>query len=707
MTDRLHRLRGRWFVGVVLALVAAYLGTRIWGIDRMLNTDEPFWLGSSGRMYAGLAGFDLGATFQLPHPGQPTLWAGVVAYLFWGRDFPVIENTSFYYHSVNLDLRRLGIDPMDILVHARIVKLVVQAGLLAVSAVLLRRLFGPWVAVVAVALLVFEPFQIGHDRFLHIDGMTAVASMAAVLGIGWAAGGTSARRWAIAGVLTAIAIMARFTVGVLVPIGVLLIVLPALATVVRRRPLAIRQAAIYQAVVMVLSFGLATGLATIALWPALLTEPAFVIQRMWDFASNAATAGHELPIFYDGRIVSGDPGSRYYLDALTWRMTPVVVVGLVLFILALPLRRTRAVVSGQWAAISAILLFGAGYFAVMDSGAKKIDRYILPLFPLMDILAALGIVALASLIWSRRARWRQGLAVALVVAIVLPQGAAAWSDRQYGMDYYNPLLGGIDEAQHTLQLGWGEGLDQAAGFILAQPGGETAVVRSQNDPTTILYLMPDTVAVGGSGIDNDAAGLHAWATTDYYVSYLPEWERNRGPVMQNQAVRYPPLHEVTIHGVPFAYVYDIASMPPPPLMINSLTCRWNYSQLAALLTYYDRWAGIPATGTVRRDVSLHFQNQAGRAFPVRIRLIPRDAAAGLSIIDIQSTLQPAVAPGAVATIDVTFDLPEGRSTNDFWMDVSVLNPATSQPIQTQLMNSTIEPRTAASATMCAGAGTVE
>ncbi|HEV2529861.1 MAG TPA: hypothetical protein VGT61_15565 [Thermomicrobiales bacterium] len=707
MTSAVDRLRANWFVLAVLVVLGAYLGTRIWGIDRMLNTDEPFWLGSSGRMYAGLADFDLGATFQLPHPGQPTLWAGVIAYLFSGREFPVIDNTSFYYHSVHLDLRRLGIDPMEMLIDARIAKLVVQAALLAVSAVLLRRLFGPWVALVALVLLVFEPFQIGHDRFLHIDGMTAIASMAAVLGIGWAAGGSSPGRWVVAGVLTAIAIMARFTVGVLVPIGVLLIVVPAIATVVRGRPLAVRQAAVYRAVVMTLSFGLATGLATVVLWPALLTEPAFVIERMWGFASNAATAGHELPIFYDGRIVEGDPGSRFYVDALAWRMTPVIMAGLVLFVLALPLRRTRAVVSGQWETIATIVLFGAAYFAIMDAGAKKIDRYILPLFPLMNILAAIGIVALAGLVWSRRARWRQGLAVALVVALILPQGAAAWSDRQYGLDYFNPLLGGIDEAQETLQLGWGEGLDQAGEFILAQPGGETAVVRSQNDPTTMLYLMPESVSVTGSRVDNDAAGLHAWATTDYYVSYLPQWRRNLQPVIHNQASRFDPLHEVRIHGVPFASVYDMRTIPPPPVMINSLTCRWDYSQLATLLTYHDRWAGTPADGMVRRDLSLHFQSRTVIPLPVQVRLIPKDAAAGLSVIELGSTLQPAVAPGAVSSVEVMFDIPEGRTTNDYWVDVSLLNPATGVPLQTRLMNSTIEPRTAASATMCAGAGTVD
>ncbi len=707
MTVALRRLRGGWFVIAIMALLAVYLGIRIWGIDRALNTDEPFWLGSSGRMFAGLRDIDLGATFQLPHPGQPTLWAGVVAYLFGARDFPVIDNASFYYHSVHLDLRRIGVDPMDLLVLARIVKLVVQAALLAVSAVLLRRLFGPWVALVAITLLVFEPFQIGHDRFLHIDGMTAVASLAAVLGIGWAAGGTGARRWAIAGALTAIAILARFTVGVLIPVGLLLIVVPALLTFVRRRPLAERQSAVYRAVMITLSFGLATLATTLILWPALLTEPGLVLDRMWGFASNAATAGHELPIFYDGRIVDGDPGSRFYVDALLFRMTPIILGGLALFVLALPVRRTRRVIRGQWPAITANILFAATYFVVMDAGAKKIDRYILPLFPMMDVLAAIGIVAFAALVWSHRARWRQGAAVALVIALVVPQAAAAWSDRQYGLDYYNPLLGGIDEAQHTLQLGWGEGLDQAAAFILDQPGGETAVVRSQNDPTTILYLMPPTVSVGGSRVEPDARGLHEWATTDYYVSYLPQWERNLQPLMQNQAARYAPLHEVTIHGVPFAYVYDIRTTPPPPLMVNSLTCRWDYSQLATLLTYHDRWAGVPVEGTVRRDLSLHFQSRIGIPLPVHVRLIPKDPATGLTVLDLDTTLQPAVAPGAISSVEVMFDIPDGRSTNDYWVDVSLLNPATGQPIETRLINSLIESRTAASATMCAGAGTVD
>lgn len=709
------RRAGPWsgrhlIAGATLLLALAYLLVRLWGLDRMLNTDEPFWLGSAGRMFAGLATGDLAATFQLPHPGLPTLWSGVVAYLLAARDFPVVPSQDFYYHSVDVDLRRLGHDPMGLLVGARTVKLLVQAALLSLSAWLLRDLFGPGVALVAGTLIVFEPFLIGHDRFLHIDGMTAIASLAAVLAIGAAAGRSGRRQWMLAGALTAVAILTRFTVGVIVPVAGLLIVLPALlALACRRGAGGVRETSARAAGTLLVYGGTAVA-ATLVVWPALLVDPMTIADRMWEYSRAAAVEGHELPIFYGGRIVAGDPGPGFYAEAIAWRITPAVVVGILLLIVATAAtaaRRVRLIPATATPALIALLLFGASYVTVMEFGAKKIDRYMVPVFPILDVLAAIGIVGAAGWLWRGRHRSRRVLSAGLVALLLTIQVGAAWSDRQYGMDYYTPLLGGIDGAQDRMQLGWGEGLDQAAAFILSQPGGATAVVRSQNDPATLLYLLPASTTVLSSNLPGDAWGLDAWSTTDFYVAYLPQWERGLNPLMQDQAVRYPAALTVRIHDVAFARVYDLRTIPPPASMIASLPCRWDYSGRATLLTYRDHMVPSTRAGTSLRDVSLHFLTAAQTPVPVHVRLVPKDPVAGLVPIDLESTLLPAAAAGTVSTVHVQVELPGDRSTDAYWVDVALIDPATSLPIETRLIGGTIPSRLAASATMCPGAGAVD
>ena len=701
-------------LGIAVVLLAIYLGPRLHAIDRMLNTDEVDWLGGAANVYTGVAHGDLGATYQLPHPGATTLWAGVIAYVIRVPDYPARHPGPLgSIHGVHTELRALGVDPMDMLVTARIVKLVFQAVLFLVAAWLLLRLFGRWVAATALLLVAFDPFLIGNDRFLHIDGLVAIASFAAVLAIA----GAQRRRdhrwlWALAGALSAVAWLTRFTAGVLGVVAVAAILIPPLLLLVRRRSSGGEAWRTVRAP-LVAYLG-SSVVATFALWPALLVDPVGVLTRMWAYVSTAATVGHELPMFYNGAIVSGDPGWGYYPDAILWRITPVVVLGVATLIVGAAARRRAFLPPGVWQPVAIVVAFAVLYGVLMDAGAKKFDRYILPVFPVLDLLAALGIVGAARLVW--RARWRRSrvparprraVAIGAVAVILLAQVGAAWSDRAYGFDYYNPLRGGTAGAQGHMQLGWGEGLDQAAAFILAQPDGATATVRSANNQVTLGYFMPPTATVLNSGLRDDAAGLIAWADTDYYVSYLPQWERDLNPVIQQQAARFPPLDTVTIDGVDFAHVYDLRTIPPPPEMVAALPCRWVFGDRATLLTYRDQSVKAHHDDPNRRQLSLYFQavTDLPADTPVRVRLVPRDDEQ-LTPITTYGTLQPAASDGLLSTVDVDFTLPTGRTTGSYRLEVSVADPVSHRLLDVRPVGGKGLSQDRAVANQCENAGVV-
>ncbi len=698
-------------IGIVAVLTVIYLGPRLAGIDRMMQTDEADWLGASANVYSGLAGGDLGSTYQLPHPGATTQWAGVLAYVIAIPDYPALYPDAVPYHRVDMVLRGVGADPMDLLVTARIVKLLFQTALFLVSAWLLRRLFDRWVATTALLLIAFDPFLIGYDRLLHIDGLTAIASFAAVLAIASALRERERRwLWALAGLLSALAWLTRFTAGVLGVVAVVAIVaIPLIALLRRRATLRQTVAATGRPLFSYLS---SSVVSTFVLWPTLIVDPVSTIQRMWAYVSNAATVGHELPTFYGGEIVHGDPGWVFYPDAILWRLTPIVLLGVALLIVGAVLRRRVVLPRNTWLPVATVLSFALLYAVLMDAGAKKFDRYILPVFPVLDLLAALGWVGLARLVWHALPRrafqidWRPAVAVGMVAVIVIAQAGSAWSDRIYGLDYYNPIRGGIASAQRDMQLGAGEGMDAAAAFILDQPDGATATIRTQTNQVTLLYFMPPTATVLNSELSNDAHGLVDWSTTDYYVSYLPQWERDLNPVMQDQAARYPPVDTVTIDGVDFAHVYDLRTIPPSPALVGALPCRWDFDGQATLLTYNDQSVKRHPDDPNRRRLTLYFQTVSDLPAdtPVRVQLMPRDAT--LSPITAFGTLQPSAGDGLLSTVELDVTLPRGETTGSYDIEVAVADLSAHRLRSAQPLAVDKTPQDHAVANQCDGAGVV-
>ncbi len=112
---------------------------------------------------------------------------------------------------------------------------------------------------------------------------------------------------------------------------------------------------------------------------------------------------HELGNYWLGQPMP-EPGILFYPMILALRTTPVTLVGLLLA-LALAVPRRGPAASGRhtvWALWAFVLWFGL----ILSLGGKKFDRYLLPIFPVVDLLAAWGWVT--ALGWvSQRLRGRQ------------------------------------------------------------------------------------------------------------------------------------------------------------------------------------------------------------------------------------------------------------------------------------------------------------
>lgn len=557
----------------VIAATLLYVWPRTLDLDRTVTVDEPVFLGMSANFYDALAHGRFADTNQFLYPGVPIMWAGTAGFLAalpnYPRDHPAqIEPTLDYVlTTVDGPIRQAGGDPMGVLIAARSAKIALQMVIFLIAIWLACRLFGLAIAALAAAFISFDPFLIAHDQLLHVDGVTGIAAFAAMLAIADAdRTEPSAARWALPGVLAAVCWLTRLTGLALLPILLLVIVSRAIS---RWRGGAATGTAAAREAGRAAGVALAASLATtVALWPALWVDPVGTIHTTVAAWLQAAGTPHPFGLFFAGRTIMGDPGSLFYVLVLLYKTTPVTLVGLALVVAAVLIHRDAIVSNRSWRPVVILAAFVAVYSAGMAVGMRKFDRYILPDFPFLDLLAAIGVVGAARLFWgNRQTAWR-AFAATSVAGLVAGQIAIALAQRPYPLAYDNPFFGGPAAADKFLMLGWGEGLDQAARFILAQPGGDEAVVRTSIQPTTLDYFFPPTVRTDSLLLPPIAASSQAWSRTDYAVTHILEWKRDTFGGALPYLARFTPVYTVRVDGVDFVRVYDLRQIPPPPWMAD-------------------------------------------------------------------------------------------------------------------------------------------
>jgi hypothetical protein len=279
--------------------------------------------------------------------------------------------------------------------------------------------------------------------------------------------------------------------------------------------------------------------------------------------SYAVTGHTEAPLFFNGQIYTGDPGTSFYPITYLWRTTPIVLLGLVMAGIGLLIPGSRFIESAPRRPLTMLFLFMTTFTLFMTLGAKKFDRYLLPIYLPLDLIAAAGLVAATSWIRDRSSQsFARVLSPALLCAAVIGQLAMTASGYPYYLSYYNPLLGGTQRAAQVMMVGWGEGLDQAARFLKDRPG--------ENRPRVLLGFWTGTFSyfydgpIQWSDFAPGQQTIRDWKNSDYCIIYINQWQRGRLP---QQLVDYlasqEPAFVVRLQGLDYAYVYDLHNIDPP------------------------------------------------------------------------------------------------------------------------------------------------
>lgn len=178
---------------LLAATVFLFLGIRLLDIDRLVATDEPFWLGRSANFYRAIVTGELEHTYQMAHPGVMTMWAGAFAYFLHFPEYAQLAAGNMQIpYGIENHLRDMGQDPLQMMVTAKVVKVALQTLFFAVAIFVLRTLLEPGTVIITGFLIAFSPMMSGFDSVLHVDGLFTTICFAAIVLISWATFGRPA-----------------------------------------------------------------------------------------------------------------------------------------------------------------------------------------------------------------------------------------------------------------------------------------------------------------------------------------------------------------------------------------------------------------------------------------------------------------------------------------------------------------------------------
>jgi hypothetical protein len=575
------------------------LTARAVALSSFLTVDEAYhWFERAKLFLRALQQGDFSATNLVGHPGVTTMWLGALgaAAHQWLADAGWITTPD---PALERALLRLPV--------ALVTSLSV-----ALAYPLLKRLLGARAALMAALLWAADPFLVAHSRLLHMDALLAsfmnLSLLVAFVALRFDEGEPGVRWRMLVASATAggLALLTKSPAVMLAPAIGLLTVWKS-----RRSPRFMRDV-----LVPVLVWAGVGIVVWVALWPAAWVDPSGALASVIQYATFKVGSPHETGSFFMGRTVD-DPGPLFYPVAIALRLPPWIVVGLGAAAYAgwrrRPAPRERLIVY-------ALGLFAALFILAISLSLKKFDRYALPIFPVLDVIAAVGLISIFdssaplrtgfgfSIFDSLKAKVGNSKIVWSAVVLLLAANLAWY--HPYELAYYNPLLGGGPIAARMIPVGWGEGYDQAGAFIAAQPDGCAHPVAAWLERVLQPYICSDAVPP-------------EWAIpgyVNYAVLSIDEIQRRQTLEPLSRLIGdATPLHTVRIHGIDYAYVYQIAPRIKYPVDVD-------FGPALRLSGYDVNASALRAGGTLTLTLSWHVREPLKDDFNLFVRLLNTDGA---------------------------------------------------------------------------------
>ena len=554
------------FFGACLFVVASM--SRLFSLGDHWTSDEGGWLTHSTVFMAAVEMGAFSETLVTFHPGVITMWLAALRTFF----------TEPHVSVQGLALARWFIG----------VTLLIGIG---VAAMLLYRLFGRWVALIGATFLSFSPLFLAQSRRVHTDALAATFVLLTVLSLLLYCGTPQKRRYLVgSGIAFGLACLAKSNSLIL------LLWLPICFALFRNREETWRQFFL-RGLGACLCFLSCTLLTVFALLP-IFWNPVFLIfgvcllgvtllayrelqkeahgrltlylasvvvvgaasgymvgtvWRVFDGVAWAITTPHNVEHFFLGQVLY-DPGWLFYPLVLCAETTPLTLplaFGACLFLWR---KRHQEGYARQFRIALALVAVVLLFTLCLSLTSKKFSRYLLPAFPILEILAALGFFEFLkwgySYIDSRFGAevnsQKLTFSIVTILCLCLIQIVPVLRLHPYYGTYYN-LCFKLTDIRKIITVGAGAGYDLAAKYLNRKPNAQ--VLHVQTFPQSGQFFYQYFI---GQPPWSDAGEA---VVPDYEIVHIRESQA--GWVPQTGTLNGELEHVITLNDIDYVWIYKI------------------------------------------------------------------------------------------------------------------------------------------------------
>ncbi len=485
------------------------------------------------------------------------MWAGALSYLINFPSYSKIGQSTLGDSKLLLLFDLNKVQPIKLMANARLHIALIVSFTLLLAFMYTRRLLGTNLAVVGFLLIAFDPFHIAHSQFLHTNGLLATFMFLALLAfIDWIQS-QNKLSLVVSGSAAGLSYLCISPGFMLIPAAGLISLLSLWEHNTRRFQFDWKS--FWQRIILpLLIWGAISLLIMFLLWPAMWVSPIRTMLDMLNYGFDAAEGGiggaHFVEAYDESAI--GKKFLHFYPLSYFWRSTPASFLGMLLGIFFLFFRR-KSIDKNNLSVLIYLLVFVVTYTLLMSLGTKKYDRYLLPIYLPLNILAAWGWLCLGSYLKSLLPAINTIKLETLLPAIII--GSQLWGAIQsspYYLSYYNALGGGIQKAQQIMTIGWGDGLNEAALWLRQQPGACDKRIISWYPLVFSWYAQ--SFKCGAELVEYDYKyALEDYLRYDYAIIYINQVQRNFPADLLEYLEHSAPVHTVNINGIDYLWIYKL------------------------------------------------------------------------------------------------------------------------------------------------------
>jgi hypothetical protein len=550
-----------WQIVLLLALV---IPSWVTNIDRVINIDEPRWMVRGANFYYAITSGDFENTFYEYHPGITNQWIVAAALHLYFPEYRGMGQGYFDPLKPRFEefLREQNREALVLARYSRYLQAGVIAVLTVLAFLLLRLLIPETSALLGMALAVISPFYLGHSRLLNLEGMLALFVLVSLLSI--LVYVRVERKWLyllVSGAAFGLAQLSKSSsIVVLGVVGLVLFVdmfNRGSDSFWKRVGFAARAFGIWFLAAVIVYF---------VLWPGMWVAPGKMLAGVYGNAVSYAFQGARLDVTEQlqpsnfGTELDAQ-GTFDFLKAWASSTTPLTWGGLALLLTGL-LSPVQGRSLNRETNTSAYLFLLGMLFILMFGLAKGRDsqHYVLSSYVAFDLLSGIGWGF--ALLWiGQRWNWLSRSYVPYVFCVVLTfaQISIGLPYAPYYFNYKNPL------AAEAATYGYGEGMDQAAAYLVQKPNAENMRVYVYGGMGTFSYFFPgETLVLKRAYLINyePLTLRNEIRKSEYLVLYPVTREKHPESQLLFEVLKdVSPEKVIIVDGIEYIYIYRVAEIP--------------------------------------------------------------------------------------------------------------------------------------------------